>query len=146
MLTWSIETFVLAAIVAAFFFYNYLLRKVQHRSRAAQPEAPPAPIVFDSPAVLSDFAWGSAGTPVVPEAVSLESPSMPKATLPSPGARSVAPASRSPISHVRARLRGRQSLQEAMVLMTVLGPCRANQPEDSVSGPTTATGLQSLRR
>jgi hypothetical protein len=121
------ELLFLALIIGGFMLFNYvaqqLAKKAREQQQAAQAEAPPAaeeeaPPPGDEP--LEDI-WGRA--PVTPPAA----PAPVARTAPKPQAAPPLPSRR----RSGARLfRTRKDLRHAIVLMTVLGPCRALEPHE----------------
>ncbi len=101
-------------LIGGLLLLNFLAQRVAARQQQQQQAEPPAP---DEP--LPDI-WG-------------RTQPAPAAALP---AMPVRPVAEPPIAvHARARrhgarsfLQGRSNLQRAMVVMTVLGPCRAMEP------------------
>ncbi|HSG77561.1 MAG TPA: hypothetical protein VLA30_15675 [Burkholderiales bacterium] len=119
------ELLFLGLVIAGFMLFNYVAQQLAKKARAqqeateAEPAAEaPAPAPEDEP--LQDI-WGRAPAkpPAAPEVVARAVPEPQAAPpLPSPG-------------HPGVRLfRTRKDLQRAIVLMTVLGPCRALEPHE----------------
>jgi hypothetical protein len=112
-----LDLLVYALIFAGIVLFNYLLQRFVKR---AQQQAPPEPPPQEDEA-LPETLWGRA-----PQ-VSAE-PVMPAER----GGRTAAPGASAPRpdqrSGVRALFRSRQDIRHAVVVMTVLGPCRAQEP------------------
>ncbi len=113
------ELLVYGLIIAAFVLFNYLAqqvaRKVREQQEAAEREAAPPPVEEEAP----EDTWGRAA-----------------AATPMPVARAPEPVTAlPPVPRAMAAgtlFRTRQDLRHAIVVMTVLGPCRALDPP---SGP-----------
>ncbi|MEX2198123.1 MAG: hypothetical protein WD886_04885 [Burkholderiales bacterium] len=115
------ELLVYGLIIAGFLLFNYLAQKLAKKAReqqeAAEHEAAEVPPVAQED-TLEDI-WGR--LPAAPAAA---------APLPEqrPAPRGVPPPARP--AATRRLFRNRQDLRHAIVLMTVLGPCRAQEPPD----------------
>lgn len=133
MPTFSTDLLVYGAIAVAFMVFNYIVQKLSERARAEQaqePEPEPAVEPMDESATdaLGDLAWGRTPETLRPEYLAFE-------TARGPSVRTSAPdvvhdavhALYRPPHPVRERLRDTSELRKAMVLMAVLGPCRAHQ-------------------
>jgi hypothetical protein len=120
------ELLVYGLIIAGFLLFNYLAQRLAKKAReqqeaaereAAEREAAQAPPVAQQEA-LEDI-WGRL-------------PAAPVAAMQVPEQRSV-PRGVPPPSRpaaTRRLFRTRQDLRHAIVLMTVLGPCRALEPPE----------------
>ena len=114
------ELLVYGLIIAGFLLFNYLARRLAQKAREQQEaaeraaaQAPPA----EAEGELEDV-WGRA-------------PAARPAALRVPEQRAPAPVVASPPPVTTRRLfRTRQDLRHAIVLMTVLGPCRALEPHE----------------
>ena len=117
------ELLVYGLIIAGFLLFNYLARRLAQKAREQQEaaeraaaQAPPA----EAEGELEDV-WGRA-------------PAARPAALRVPEQRAPAPVAAPPLEQpaaTRHRLfRTRQDLRRAIVLMTVLGPCRALEPHE----------------
>jgi hypothetical protein len=115
------ELLVYGLIIAGFLLFNYLAQKLAKKAReqheAAQREAAQAP-PNEQQEALEDI-WGR--LPAAPVAAT----QVPEQR---PVPRGVPPPSRQ--GATRRLFRTRQDLRHAIVLMTVLGPCRALEPPD----------------
>lgn len=106
--------------------FNFVVQQMARRrqqeaaGQEAQPEEPPVP--EDEP--LEDL-WGRSPAPA-PEPV--RAPVVVPRPVRSPGAAQ-APTQR-PRHPVRVLLQSKRDLRRAAVLMTVLGPCRAQEPPE----------------
>jgi hypothetical protein len=112
------ELLVYGLIIAGFLLFNYLAQKLAKKAReqqeAAEHEAAEAPPVAQED-TLEDI-WGRLPVTAV----------QPPEHRPAPR---VAPPPGRPAA-TRRLFRNRQDLRHAIVLMTVLGPCRALEPPD----------------
>ena len=117
-------------LVAGFLLFNYIVQRLANKSRQQQQQQAELERLAQAQAAAEhpqDYAWGhapaAAPLPVEPPRVATYemAPATPTATLDAP-ARLDAVA--------RSLLRSRQELRHAIVLMTVLGPCRALEPYD----------------
>ena len=108
------------AIVA----YNYFAgraarrRAQQEKAQGALPPIPPAPPSIAEE--LPEEIWGR--TAVSPPPPAPAPVVVPRSAPPPPAPRRLHP--------VRALLRDRRGLRRAVVLMMVLGPCRAQEPPE----------------
>ncbi len=113
-------------LIAAFLLFNYVVQQAAKRARAQQEQEQAqqqaaAPSPEDEPL---DYLWGrrpqadlpAVAAPVEPacrvEAIAAERAPAPRRTAPA------------------TLFRSRQDLRHAIVVMTVLGPCRALEPHD----------------
>jgi len=119
------ELLIYVLFVVGFLLFNFLAQQLgrrarQQQERAQQQESAPSPVGYE----LRQHAWGRA-----PQA------DMPAATEPVVAARRVEAIAAAPAHPPRrtsptALLRSRQGLRDAIVIITVLGPCRALDPHD----------------
>ena len=125
----SSELLVFAAIVAAFMAFNAVVNWLARKAREARErEIEPVrtqPAALES--LLDDHAWGGgASERTAKEPTRSEVTVVPRNV---PAAASVLDSRGSGgIVRVRRRLRTQQGVREAIVLMTVIGPCRALEP------------------
>jgi hypothetical protein len=116
-----VEMLVYLAIVAAVFLFNYFAQRVaqwQKEQEALRPtERPPEPR-------RAETLRRAPPVPVSRPAVATTTARAPREALD----RSVTAKRR---TNVRSYLKGHQNLRRAVIIMTVLGPCRAQQPHDS---------------
>jgi hypothetical protein len=112
------ELLVYGLIIAGFLLFNYLARKLARKAREQQAAAEQAAEALPEEAAeqLEDI-WSRA------RAAQL-------ATIQVPGQRAPMPAVAPPPAATRRLFRTRQDLRHAIVLMTVLGPCRALEPHE----------------
>ena len=105
-------------IVAGFLLFNYVTQQLAKKARQEQAEALPPP-----PAVVPpEDIWG--GAPAAPQ-------DTPEPFAPAVPVRSAdAPARSRRRTTSGSLFRTRKDLRHAVVLMTVLGPCRALKPDD----------------
>jgi hypothetical protein len=121
------ELLFLALIIGGFMLFNYVAQQLAKKAREQQQaaEAEPAAEVSAPPPgdePLEDI-WGRA--PVTP-------PTAPAPVAGVPEPRTAPPRPLPSRRRSRARLfRTRKDLRHAIVLMTVLGPCRALEPHES---------------
>jgi hypothetical protein len=100
--------------IAGFFLFNMLAQRAARRRQREEQAAQPQPVAEEP---LEDI-WGRTPPPApVPAPVELAPPPPPPA--------STAPRRMHP---VRALLNDPRDLRRAVVLMMVLGPCRAQEP------------------
>lgn len=103
--------------------FNYLMqraaRRRQQEEAAAQPEPPPQPL--PEPEEAFEDYWGRKPVPA---------PAAPVVPRPVPQAVQAEPPAPRRVHPLRALLRDRRGLRHAIVLMTVLGPCRAQEPPE----------------
>jgi len=107
----------------AIVLFNFIAQRAARRRQ--QQEQAEAPIPSPPPAVeeeLPEDYWGRTPTPPPPAAVLAPRPAPPPVLAPPPRPRRVHP--------VRALLKDRRDLRRAVVLMMVLGPCRAQEPPE----------------
>jgi hypothetical protein len=114
------ELLVYGLIIAGFLLFNYLARRLAQKAReqqeAAEQAAAQAPLA-EAEGQLEDV-WG-------------RSPAVQPATIHAREPRAPVPGVASPPPVTTRRLfRTRQDLRHAIVLMTVLGPCRALEPHE----------------
>jgi len=113
------ELLFLGLIIAGFMLFNYVARQLAQKARAQQQAADTsAPPPEDEPL---ENIWGRAPAP--------------PRDAPEPIARAVPVPNAAPPVRVRRRpaarlFRTRKDLRRAIVLMTVLGPCRALEPHE----------------
>ncbi|MDH3320154.1 MAG: hypothetical protein OEO84_10755 [Betaproteobacteria bacterium] len=111
------ELLFLGLIIAGFVLFNYVARQLAKKAREQQEAAAAAPAA-DEPL---ENIWGRAPAPppAAAEPIARAKP-VPHAGLPVPSRRGTG-----------ARLfRTRKDLRQAIVVMTVLGPCRALEPHE----------------
>lgn len=114
--------------IAGYLLFNFLMQQVarrarQQRERAQQEQAQQGAVLTSADGPLDDL-WGRGGQQeeTHEHVATVEPARKPVETL-----AGTAPAPRlSP----NTLLRSRQSLRDAIVVMTVLGPCRALDPHD----------------
>jgi len=107
-----------ALAIAGFFLFNMLAQRAARRRQREEQAAQPEPVAEEP---LEDI-WGRTPAPApAPASVVLAPP-------PPPPVR-VAPAPRR-MHPVRALLNDPRDLRRAVVLMMVLGPCRAQEPPE----------------
>jgi hypothetical protein len=125
------DIIVYGVIVAGFLLFNYVLqRRANNARRQQQQEAELDPLAQAQAAAEQpqDYAWGrapgAAPLPVEPPRVVTYdmAPAAPAGTLDVPAR---------PNAVARSLLRSRKEVRHAIVLMTVLGPCRALEPYDN---------------
>ena len=106
-------------IIAGFLLFNYVTQQLAKKARQEQAEALPLP---PPGAVPPEDIWGRApaAAPATPEPVA---PAVPVR-------RAEAPAQPRRRMTSGILFRTRKDLRHAVVLMTVLGPCRALRPDD----------------
>lgn len=121
---------VYGVIVAAFLLFNYVGQWLANKSRRQQQQEAELERLTQAQAAAEqqDYAWGAANgaasLPVEPPTVVTYdmAPAAPAGVLDAP---------QRPDAFARSLLRSRKELRRAIVLMTVLGPCRALEPYDS---------------
>jgi hypothetical protein len=113
----------------AIVLFNFIAQRAARRRQQegeAQAPLPPAreePLEDELPKEeLPEDYWGRTPTPPPPAAVLAPRPAPPPVLAPPPRPRRVHP--------VRALLKDRRDLRRAVVLMMVLGPCRAQEPPE----------------
>ncbi len=129
MPTFSTDLLVYGAIAVAFMVFNYIVQKLSERARAEQELEPAVEPVDESATdALSDLEWGRAPETLRPEYLAFDTARGPsvRASVPD-GVHDSIHALYRPPHPVRERLRDASELRQAMVLMAVLGPCRAHQ-------------------
>jgi hypothetical protein len=102
--------------------FQFFARRLQQRAQQAEEAARPAPPAAEEPPL--EDVWGR--TPVrteVPQPVAALAPP------PAPPVASAPPSSRR-LHPARALLGNPRDLRRAVVLMMVLGPCRADAPQE----------------
>ena len=102
---------------------NFIAQRAARRRQ--QQEEAQAPVPSDAPPLeeeLSDDIWGRTPTRAPPMPVLVAHPAPPPARAEPPLRRSVHP--------VRALLKDKRDLRRAVILMMVLGPCRAQEPPE----------------
>jgi len=127
----SSELLVYAAIVAAFLLFNYVMQRLARKAR----ETREATMVTQAPSEiavepLDDYSWGS-GASASPEEVVRARAMQPTRPVVVP---TVKPRRSVDAARLKQRLHSEQGLREAIVLMTILGPCRALEPYDPKIG------------
>lgn len=114
------ELLLYGLIIAGFLLFNYLAQKLARKAREQQAAAEQAAAQaqpVEAEAELEDV-WG-------------RSPAAQPATRHVPEQRAPVPAvAPPPRAATRGLFRSRQDLRHAIVLMTVLGPCRALEPHE----------------
>ena len=126
----SSELLVYAAIVAAFLFFNYVMQRLARKAREAREAAVPHEAAEGAGAPLDDYSWGS-GASAPPEEVILARAMQPTRPVVVP---TVKPRRSVDAGGLKQRLHSEEGLREAIVLMTILGPCRALEPYDPKLG------------
>jgi hypothetical protein len=120
------ELLFLGLIIAGFMLFNYLSQRLAKKAReqqeAAEASAPPPE---DEP--LEDIWARAPAPPPAAPAPPLAAPAPIARTVPAPHATPPAPSRRRPAARL---FRTRKDLRHAIVLMTVLGPCRALEPHE----------------
>jgi hypothetical protein len=106
------------AIILFNFIAQRAARRRQQQEQAEEP-VPPEPVPAKDPPL--EDVWGRTGAPA-PAAVVAPRPAPPAVRTAPPLPRRLHP--------VRALLRDRRGLRRAVVLMMVLGPCRAQEPPE----------------
>lgn len=107
----------------AIVLFNFIAQRAARRRQ--QQEQAEAPIPSPPPAVeeeLPEDYWGRTPTPPPPVPVLIPRPAPAPVLAEPPRPRRVHP--------VRALLKDRRDLRRAVVLMMVLGPCRAQEPPE----------------
>jgi hypothetical protein len=125
------DLFLYGVLLVAIVLWNLLMRVLARRRRQQQDSPPPV----DSPgAAPVPQPWGRAGEPEpwgrqpgAPDGAATAARSEPVWASP--------PAQRRPGS---TRFRSRQEVRQAIIAMTVLGPCRAMDPYDASGGAAGA--------
>jgi hypothetical protein len=122
----TLDTLIFLIAIAAFLYANLIRPAIRRRREAALrgPGVATSPAPDDADAIGTEQpayeAWGREIQPPRPDAAS---------TRPTRASRGSGPAATSPSDSTAALLRARLSngseLRQAIVLMTVLGPCRA---------------------
>lgn len=112
-----LDLLVYALIFAGIMLVNYLLQRFVKRAQQAPTPEPP-PQEDEAP---PETLWGRA-----PQASA--EPAMPTERVGRTVAAGVSPARPDQRFGARALFRSRQDIRHAVVVMTVLGPCRAQEP------------------
>jgi len=112
-----------ALIVGGFIVFSQLLKRAVERARKQELEQPQPPAPLPEEASL-DAAWGS-GPPAESWQGATSTELARRMEKIAPGA-----APRQPRHATNALFRSRHDLRHAIVVMTVLGPCRALDPPD----------------
>jgi hypothetical protein len=119
------ELLVYGLVLVGFLLFNYVVQQRARMARSQQGGAEsdePTPTPMDEPL---DYAWGRepSSMPTAYEQVQAT------ADVPvAPPAQKATPAPLRPHTTPRALFESRQELRHAIVLMAVLGPCRALEP------------------
>lgn len=114
------ELLVYGLIIAGFLLFNYLAQKLARKAREQQAAAAQAAAQAQPVAAREEL-----------EDVWSRSPAEQPATIHVAAPRAPMPAVAPPSPAVTRRLfRTREDLRHAIVLMTVLGPCRALEPHE----------------
>jgi hypothetical protein len=128
------ELFIYGLIVVAFLLFNFVMQILARKARQRQEEAARnAPRPAPTPAPIDDpleNIWGRgapAESPVEPRRGTAAAVFVPEPSRPRPRAAPPVPGAR---ARQAALFRSRQDLRHAIVVMTVLGPCRALDPYD----------------
>jgi hypothetical protein len=127
------ELLIYVLIVAAFLAFNFLMQQLAKKAKQRQEEAEaanprPAPVPDDEPL---ENIWGRGAEAVVVEPLTRQGNALVTSSGPAP-----APAPRRIPTEARPRIDARklfrtpQDLRTAVIMMTVLGPCRALDPYD----------------
>jgi hypothetical protein len=130
------ELLIYGLIFLGFLLFNTLMQAVkrarqqQEQERAQQQEAAPPP--EEQP---PEYLWGRRPQPELPAAAAHLEPTRRLEAIAAPPAAS--PRRTVPV----ALFCSRQDLRHAIVVMTVLGPCRALEPPASVQSPASIRGL-----
>jgi predicted lipid-binding transport protein (Tim44 family) len=121
-----IYVLVFLGIVVFNFMRQLAARRRQQEEEAQAKAAAPAP-AEEQP--LEDL-WGRTPAPAVPAAAAAAAAAV-IVTRPAPPAiRAEPPATPRRLHPVRALLQDRRDLRRAVILMMVLGPCRAQEPPE----------------
>jgi hypothetical protein len=106
---------------------NYVMQQIANRARRQQQQTDepvnPVPPPMDEPL---DYTWGREGSALAP----VYEPSQPALAIASRPPTRTIPAPTQEHTAVRMLFRSKSELRHAVVLMTVLGPCRAIEPYD----------------
>jgi hypothetical protein len=118
-------------IVAAFLLFNYVVQRLANKSRRQQQQDAELERLAQAQAAAEqpqDYAWGRA-----PDAAPLpvEAPRVVTYEMAPAAAAAALDVPARPDAVARNLLRSRNELRHAIVLMTVLGPCRALEPYDN---------------
>ena len=123
------ELLVYGLVVAGFLLVNYVMQRLANKARQQQQGeasgAPPQP--QEGEEELADYSWGRAP---VAQPAAYEPPQTPVPVYAAPPAQPVEPGTRIHPAARRLLHDGRQ-VRHAIVLMTVLGHCRAIEPYDT---------------
>jgi hypothetical protein len=113
----ALELLVYALVFLGIVVFNYLIQRLARRARQRLPAPEPRPVETEQPL---ETGWGRAS-----RAAALPEEVLAARRAPPPRAAAAPPQPRPP-AH---RLFGsREELRRAIVAMTVLGPCRAEDP------------------
>ena len=114
------ELLVYGLIIAGFLLFNYLARRLAQKAREQQEAAEQAAAQAPPAEAEGEFedVWGRSPA-VQPATIHAREPRAPVPVVASP-----------PPAATRGLFRTRQDLRHAIVLMTVLGPCRALEPHE----------------
>ena len=116
-------------IVIGFLLFNYVGQWLANKSRRQQQEAELEQLTqAQAAAEPQDYAWGSASAAAP---VPVEPPRVVTYDMAPVAPAGVLDARGRPDAVARSLLRSRTELRRAIVLMTVLGPCRALEPYDN---------------
>ncbi len=112
-----LELLVYALIFLGIVVFNYLIQRHARRARQRLPVPAPQPVEIEQPL---ETGWGRAArSAALPEEV------LAARRAPLPHAAAAPPQPRAPAHQLFA---SREVLRRAIVAMTVLGPCRAEDP------------------
>jgi len=117
------ELLTFALFVGGFMLISRLFKWAVERARKQQPEQAPPPVPLPEVASL-DATWGSEAQAASWQGATGAELARRMETI-APGA-----VPQPPRHAANALLRSRQDLRHAIVVMTVLGPCRALDPPD----------------
>ncbi len=110
------ELLLYGLLIAGFLLFNYVMQRLSKKAQQEQAEALPPPPGDGPP----EDIWGRA--PAAP-------PATPEPAVPAQRAEAPAQPRRRTASGILFRTR--KDLRHAVVLMTVLGPCRALEPHEA---------------
>lgn len=120
-------------VLVGFLVFNYLNGRRAQREQRERPLPSPAGADSIEP---DPYEWGRGPAS---EAVIVPWVPPPAQTDASPTVPAVASGSNDRAVRIRSQLRGTQGLRDAIVLMTVLGPCVANKDRNSRSASPPPT-------